>query len=124
MNVKHHIPERSCKHCEVPLQVRTPRKRKPGRKYWFAWYYVCTTCKRQFMPDEARVNADGSRYEGPKRGRPKKRKRSRHPNDARDYKPKLVVWRHPLTEKRHELPEWVDLLSLAAAAIKGELAPF
>jgi len=48
-----------CRECHVPLEARIPKPKKPKPgSYYYAWYYLCPRCGRQFMPEEAKRSWD------------------------------------------------------------------
>lgn len=44
-----------CHHCGTPLKRREkPTKGRRGRKYYFAYYFVCPQCHKVFYVDSAK----------------------------------------------------------------------
>ena len=47
----------ACRHCSHPLKKKMTSKKKPiksTQKYIYLYYFVCTGCKRNYMPDQAK----------------------------------------------------------------------
>ncbi len=51
-----------CRKCSTPVVKKTPRKkRKPGRSYYFDYYYYCPDCGTMYMVEEAKRFIDEQR---------------------------------------------------------------
>ncbi len=45
-----------CRKCSTPVVKKTPRKKtpKPGKSYYYEYFFLCTNCKTMYFVDEAK----------------------------------------------------------------------